>query len=89
MDEKKGILNLLQVISAIKILGVAGVGISHDGIGAEDLPKALELIKQYETFISVAKNLSESISEAKDIDSAEAVQIVVSLIDAVKAIKAA
>lgn len=87
--DQKGILNLLALITAIETLGVAGKQIAKDGIKIDDLPKALELIKHYEDFAAVVTNFKESIEEAKDIDSAEAVQVVVALIGTVKAIKQA
>lgn len=84
-----GIEKLLLLISAIQTLGTSGKLIAADGLGVDDLPKALELIKHYEEFIAVAKSFDEAIVEAKDIDSAEAVQLVIKLIAAVKAIKEA
>lgn len=87
--EKVGIEHLEKAIEAVQTLGVAVKEISKEGIGLEDLPKALELLKKYEEFAEVISSIEDSIAEAKDIDSAEAVQLVVKLIAAFKAIKTA
>lgn len=87
-NEKIGIEKLLKTIEAVQILAVAGKDIAKDGLGMEDLPKALELIKQYEMFISIVNEIDDAVLEVKDIDSAEAVELVVAMIAAFKAIKA-
>lgn len=81
--------NILEVIEAVKVAGVAGKEIAKDGIDLSDLPKALELIKKYDVFVSAVTDAKLVIDEAKDIDSAEAVQIVSALMAALKAIKEA
>ena len=81
--------NLLEIIEAIKVAGVAGKEIAKDGIDISDLPKALELIKKYDMFVAAVSDAKVAIDEVKDIDSEEAVVVVVALMAALKAIKTA
>lgn len=79
--------NTLEVIEAVKIVVVAVKEIAKDGVGVDDLPKALELLKKYELILAAVNDVKLVVDEAKDIDSAEAVLIVTSLMSAIKAIK--
>ena len=79
--------NTLEVIEAVKIVGVAVKEIAKDGVGIDDLPKALELLKKYELILAAVNDVELVVDEAKDIDSDEAVLIVTSLMSAIKAIK--
>ena len=79
--------NTLEVIEAVKIVGVAVKEIAKDGVAIDDLPKALELLKKYELILAAVNDVKLVVDEAKDIDSAEAVLIVTSLMSAIKSIK--
>lgn len=81
--------NILELIAAIKLVGVSAKEIAKDGIAIDDLPKALELLKEYEVVLAAANDIKLVVDEAKDIDTAEAVVIVTALMDAVKSIKEA
>ncbi len=81
------IKNTLEIIEAVKIAGVAVKEIAKDGVGVDDLPKALELLKKYELILAAVNDVELVVDEAKDIDSDEAVLIVTSLMSAIKAIK--
>lgn len=81
--------NILELIAAIKLVGVSAKEIAKDGIAIDDLPKALELLKKYEVILAAVNDIKLVVDEAKDIDTAEAVVIVTALMDAVKSIKEA
>lgn len=81
--------NILEVIAAIKLLGISVKEIAKDGITIDDLPKALELLKKYEVILNAVDDVKLVIDEAKDIDTTEAVLVVTSLMDAIKSIKEA
>jgi hypothetical protein len=81
--------NILEVLAAIELLGVSGKEIAKDGLGIDDLPKALELVKKYQVILDAVNDVKLVVDEAKDIDSAEAVLIVTKLMSVVKNIKEA
>ena len=83
------IKNSLEIVAAIKLAGVKGKEILKDGIKADDLPKAFELIKEYQVFVDAATDAKLVVVEAKDIDAQEAVQFYMAFQDAIKAIKEA
>jgi hypothetical protein len=81
--------NILEVLAAIELLGVSGKEIAKDGLGIDDLPKALELVKKYQVILDAVNDVKLVVDEAKDIDSAEAVLVVTKLMSVVKNIKEA
>jgi len=84
----KGIAELLAILECAKHVSVCGAGISSDGkIGIADIKYVVELIKQYEDFSTMIKGFKETLPEAKDIDAAEATQLVAKIFEIVKAVK--
>ena len=81
--------NLMEVIAALKLAVVSIKGISKDGVGVDDLPKALELLKKYDLFLAAVKDIDMIDEEIKDVDSAEAILVVTALMAAIKEIKEA
>ena len=72
---KLGIKESLELLAAVELAAVAGIEIAKDGIGADDLPKALELFKHSEVLIEGVKGLALVDDEIKDLDQAELLQL--------------
>jgi hypothetical protein len=81
--------NIVEVLNAIELLGVAGKQIAKDGIGIDDLPKALELVKKYQVILDAVNDVELVIDEAKELDSSEAIVLVSKLMSVIKNIKEA
>lgn len=92
MTEKKslGIKELTELVDGLEAVGIPVAKALADGkVNAEDLPHALELVKNHEKIIAAVSGLDEVVPEAKDIDPTEAVVLVQKLYAAGQAIKAA
>ncbi len=83
------IKNSLEIVEAIKVLGVEGKKIAKDGVNLADLPEALELIKKIDVFIAAFKDAELVGAEVKDLDQAELIQLGAALYDVFKSIKEA
>lgn len=79
----------LELLAAIELAAVSGIEISKGGITADDLPKALELIKKFETLVEGVKGFDKIDDEIKNIDQAGLIQLGTALFGTFKAIKAA
>lgn len=79
----------LELLAAIELVAVSGIEIAKDGVNAADLPKAIELIKKFDTIVEGAKGLDKLDDEIKDIDQAELIALGSALFTTFKAIKAA
>lgn len=87
-SEKLDVKNILELIAALKVLGVLGGKISADGkINAEDLKHLVDAAKEFQVVIDGFKDLDDALKEAKDVDEMEAVQIISELFAAIKAFK--
>ena len=89
MSEKLGIQNIVEIMDALKVLGVSGVKIAKGGIGLDDIPKVIELAKQYEVIEAAIKDAEIAVDEAKDLDQGEAAMLVGKVFELVSAIKTA
>jgi len=85
----KDVKNIIEVLEAIKVIGVPAKQILKDGVDASDLPKLLEVVKKYQVLVDAIDGVGEVVEEAKDIDSQEAVVVVLKAFEVVKAIKEA
>jgi hypothetical protein len=88
-SEPKGIKDIIEVLEGIKVIGVPLKAALKDGLSVADLPKLLDIVKQYQVIIDAVEGIGDVIPEAKDIDSAEAVVIVAKVMEVIKAIKEA
>jgi predicted RNase H-like nuclease (RuvC/YqgF family) len=85
----KDVKNIIEVLEAIEAVGVPAKQALKDGLDVNDLPKLLELVKKYQVLIDAVDNIAEVVDEAKDIDSQEAVQVVLKAFQVAKSIKEA
>lgn len=85
----KDVKNIIEVLEAVKVIGVPVKQALKDGVDASDLPKLLEIVKKYQSLIDAVDNIGEIVEEAQDIDSQEAVLVVMKAFEVVKAIKEA
>ena len=85
----KDVKNIIEVLEAIEAVGVPAKQALKDGLDVNDLPKLLELVKKYQVLIDAVDNIGEVIEEARDIDSQEAVQVVLKAFQVAKSIKEA
>lgn len=65
----------LELVAALQLIAVSGIEISKGGIGADDLPKALELIKHFDVLVEGVKGVDKIGGEVKDIDQAELIAL--------------
>lgn len=79
----------LEVVAAVKLLGVEAKKISKTGLNAASIPEAVVLLSHIDVIITAVKDASLVGAEIKDLDQAELVILGSALWDAVKAIQAA
>lgn len=79
----------LELIAALQLVTVEGIQISKGGLTADDIPKALELIKKFDVIVEGAKGIDLIDDEIKNIDQAKLIEAGVAVFGLVKAIKAA
>ena len=84
-----GIQNIKEVLAAVDLVALSGIEIAKGGLAWDDVPKAMELAKQYEALVAAVKNIEEIVVEAKDLDAVEASELLGLVIELVKKIKAA
>lgn len=70
-----GIKESLELLAAIELGSVGIIDIAKDGIGADDIPKALDLVKKSDVFVEGVKGFNEIDDEVKDLDQAELIQL--------------
>lgn len=78
MSEEKqvAIKELMELLDALGILGVAGKKIAKDGIGVDDLAHVIELGSKLEQILDGFKGLKKIGEEIKDIEQDELLQII-------------
>lgn len=86
--DKIGIKESLELLNGVEILAVASIEISKDGFGADDIAKALELVKKSDAIIEAFKGIDQLDDEIKDLDQAELIQLGVASFSLVKKIAA-
>lgn len=90
MAEAKGVKEILEFIEGLKELILVGKAVMKDGkVDMSDLAALSVLLGKQEELVAAFQGLSEMKDEAKDIDLAEAQQVVMALIAAAKEVKAA
>ena len=83
------IKEIKELMAVIKVLAVSGAKIGKDGkVGPSDLLVILELLKEVDTFKAGFTGLKDLPSEVKDIDELEAGELLMSLFDIIKSVKA-
>lgn len=86
----KNVKELKELLIALQIIGVFAKKVAADKkVNLEDLPYLVDLAKQMDQILAAVDGLSEIDEELKDIDEAEAMEVLGQLIKSVKAIKAA
>ena len=89
LPEKKGLKESLELIKALELVGVKGVEIAKGGLGAEDIPAAIELLKEVNVLIEGVKGVGEIGEEMKDLEQEELIQLGLALFGAYKKIASA
>lgn len=86
----KNVKELKELIIALQIIGVFAKKVAADKkVNLEDLPYLVDLAKQMDEVLAGIDGLGEVDDEIKDIDEAEAMELLGQVLKAVKAIKAA
>jgi hypothetical protein len=83
-DKKVGLKETLEIVKAVKLLAVTGVEIGKDGLGVEDIAKALELVKKLDVVFEAVKGLHLVDDELKDLEQDELLQLGAAAYDLVK-----
>lgn len=90
MMEKVGIESLKEVLAIVELLGVAAKSAMKDGkVSVADLPILVGLVPQLGMLVKAVEDAKALPAEIKDIDAAEAQELLVKLVAVVNAIKAA
>lgn len=79
----------LELLKAIELVSVSSIEIAKGGLGADDIPKVLDLIKKFDVIVEGVKGLDLIDDEIKNIDQAKLIEAGVALFSTFKAIKAA
>lgn len=89
--EKKelGIKESLELVAGIELVTVSTLDIAKDGLGADDIPKALELVKKSDVIVEAVKGIDLVDDEVKDLDQAELIQLGTATFAMIKKIVAA
>lgn len=81
---------IILILDKIEVLGVSGKKIMADGkVDLADLPVAISLLSEINGMIEAFKGAKEALGEAKDLDSAESLEIVKKLYEVGKSIEQA
>lgn len=83
--EKRSVKELMEFIQGTGKITVTGLAVAHEGLGVDDVPKVLDLAKNYETLVEAYSDLDEIDDEVKDLDEAELVAIVAAVYGVYKA----
>jgi hypothetical protein len=90
MSQKLGTEKIEKVVDALGYIVIAGKKISADKkVDLQDLPAFMELIKKAPEIIEAFKAIDEVWKEAKDVDVAEAVDLILKINTKVKEIEKA
>lgn len=90
MAEQKGVKEMLELIEGIKQLLLVGKAVMKDGkVDMSDLSHLSVLMAKQAELVAAFQGLGDIKAEAKDIDLAEAQQVVLALIAAAKEVKEA
>jgi hypothetical protein len=84
-----GIKESKELLAGVELAAVAGIEIAKDGLGVEDISKALELIKKSDVLIEAVKGIDGIDEEIKDLDQAELIELGTIAFSLVKKIVAA
>lgn len=87
--EKLGIKESLELLAGVELVAVTGIEVAKDGLGMDDLAKAVELVKKSEVLVEAVKGLNLVDDEVKDLDQAELLQLGAASFAMVKKIAAA
>lgn len=86
--EKEDIKEILEVLSGLKVVGVAAAGILGDGkLSVADIEKFIKLATSFDVLKDAVEGADEVVREAKDLDQSESVVLLAAVFSLVKAIK--
>lgn len=83
-----GITEIMEMLEGCAVVGEAAADIAKDGLGLDDVPKAIELAKKHEVILAAIKGADQIPAEAKDLSLAEAQQLIAKVIEVATRIKA-
>ena len=87
---KQGIVAIESVLVELGEVAVIAKKIARDGkLGVDDIAHAIELGQRVPKIIAAVKLFDEAVVEAKDIDVAEVIALIQSVVAKVKAVEAA
>lgn len=79
----------LEALEAVKVLGVSGLKIAKDGLGADDIAEVIALAQKADTIIDGVKDADQALEELKEISQEEAMLLVAKVFEIIKALKEA
>ena len=90
MDEKKGIVEIMEIIAGLRLIGMTGADVMADGeVNTSDLGAVVGLLTEFKVLIDAVKGAKDAMGEAKDVDQAELIMIGTEIYNVVKDIKEA
>lgn len=88
MGKSFGVKESLELLEAIELGAISGIEIAKDGLGADDIPKALALLTHSEVLIKGFQGLGDIDDELKDLDQEELVKLGLASFSMIKKIAA-
>jgi hypothetical protein len=90
MSDKRGVKELMELIAGLKELILVGKSVMKDGkVDLSDIGALSVLLAKQSELVAAFQGLSEIDDEVKDLDLAEAQEVILALIAAAKEVKAA
>lgn len=87
-SKEKSIKEITEILDALELtVNTAGVIMADGEINFSDIPTALKLVNNYETFLNAVKGSSGAIGEAKDLDESEMMAIGLRLFKIISGVK--
>jgi hypothetical protein len=84
--ENVGLKESLELVKALELVGVKGLQIAKGGLNAEDIPLAIDLLKEVNVIIEGVKGVSDIGAEMKDLSQEELIQLGLALFGVYKKI---
>lgn len=88
-EEKRGIKETLELVSALGLIATTAKKIAKDGLGVDDLVHLVDLGKQFDVLMDGFKDLDVLAEEIKDLDQDEVIQIIGALYSVVSKVNKA
>lgn len=88
-EEKLTVKESKEFLEGLGLLGAKGVAIAKGGLGVDDIPHVVSLAKDFEVLQKAVEGINLVDDELKNLDEAEAIELVACLFGVIKKIREA